>query len=68
MAQEDGEFLALWYWPTTPRGLRDGRDVMRNHYANSLVQTWEPNKTYKGKDWIPMDSVFTLWVHCAIKT
>ena len=64
MAREDGKFLALWYWPTTPEGLQDGLDVMRIRYANSLAQIWEPNRTYKGKDWVPMNSVFTSWVHC----
>ena len=65
MVQEDGEFLVLWNWPTAPRGLRDDLDVMRNYYSNSLAQTWEPNRTYKRKDCIPMDSEFILWVHCA---
>ena len=37
MAQEDGEFLALWYWPTALRGLQDGLDVMLNSYTNYLV-------------------------------
>jgi hypothetical protein len=43
VAREDGEFLALWYWPTKPKGLRDGLDAMQARYVNSLARTWEPD-------------------------
>jgi hypothetical protein len=61
VAREDGEFLALWYWPTKPKGLRDGPDAMRVRYVNSLVRTWEPDRMYKGRDWIAVTSVFVSW-------
>jgi hypothetical protein len=47
VAREDGEFLALWYWPTPPKGLRDGPDAMRTRYVNCLTRTWEPDRMYK---------------------
>jgi hypothetical protein len=47
VAREDGEFLALWYWQTKPKGLRDGLDAMRARYVNSLACTWEPDRMYK---------------------
>jgi hypothetical protein len=43
VAREDGEFLALWYWPTKPKGLRDGPDTMRARYMNCVARTWEPD-------------------------
>jgi hypothetical protein len=62
VAREDGEFLALWYWPTKPKGLRDGPDAMRARYVNSLARTWEPDRMYKGHDWIAVNSVFVSWM------
>jgi hypothetical protein len=62
VAREDGEFLALWYWPTKPKGLRDGSDAMRARYVNSLARTWEPDRMYKGQDWIAVNSVFVSWM------
>jgi hypothetical protein len=62
VAREDGEFLALWYWPTKPKGLRDGPDTMRARYVNSLAYIWEPDRMYKGQDWIAVNSVFVLWM------
>jgi hypothetical protein len=50
VAREDGEFLALWYWPTKPKRLRNGPDAMRARYVNSLARTWEPDRMYKGHD------------------
>jgi hypothetical protein len=47
VAREDGEFLALWYWSTKPKGLRDGLDTMRIGYVNCLACTWEPDQMYK---------------------
>jgi hypothetical protein len=45
----DREFLALWYWLTTPKDLQDGPDAMQlSYYVDCLTQTWEPNRTYKG--------------------
>jgi hypothetical protein len=58
VAREDGEFLALWYWPTSPKGLRDGPDAMRTRYVNCLARTWEPDRMYRGNDWIAVNSVF----------
>ena len=37
---------------------------MSNRYTNFVAQTWKPNRTYKGKDWILVDLEFTSWVHC----
>jgi hypothetical protein len=62
VAREDGEFLALWYWPTEPKGLRDGLDAMRARYVNSLARTWEPDRMYKRQDWIAVNFVFVLWM------
>ena len=62
MVREDGEFLALWYWPTKPKGLRDGLDAMQACYVNFLAHTWEPNRMYKGQDWIAMNSMFVSWM------
>jgi hypothetical protein len=62
VAREDGEFLALWYWPTKPKGLRDGSDAMQARYVNSLACTWEPDRMYKGQDWIAVNSVFVSWM------
>jgi hypothetical protein len=62
VAREDGEFLALWYWPTKPKGLRDGPDTMRARYMNCVARTWEPDRMYKGQDWIPVNSVFVSWM------
>jgi hypothetical protein len=62
VAREDGEFLALWYWPTKPKGLHDRLDAMRACYVNSLARTWEPDQMYKGQDWIAMNSVFVSWM------
>jgi hypothetical protein len=62
VAREDGEFLALWYWPTKPKGLRDGLDAMWARYVNSLARRWEPNRMYKGQDWIAVNSVFVSWM------
>jgi hypothetical protein len=39
VVRKDGEFLALWYWPTQPKGLRDGPNAMQTRYVNSLAQT-----------------------------
>jgi hypothetical protein len=39
VARKDREFLALWYWPTKPKGLHDGPDAMRARYVNSLART-----------------------------
>ncbi len=66
MARADGEFLALWYWPTAPKGLREGPSAMRARYANCLVRTWEPNRTYKGQDWIQVATVFTSWTQSTL--
>ena len=62
MAREDGEFLALWYWLTKPKGLCDGPDVMRACYVNSLAHTWEPDQMYKRQDWIVVNSMFISWM------
>jgi hypothetical protein len=62
VAREDGEFLALWYWPTKPKGLRDGLDAMWARYVNSLACTWESDRMYKGHDWISGNSVFVSWM------
>jgi hypothetical protein len=48
VAREDGEFLALWYWRTKPKGLRDGLDAMQAQYVTYLACTWEPDQMYKG--------------------
>jgi hypothetical protein len=63
VAREDGELLALWYWPTKPKGLRDGLDAMQARYVNSLARTWEPDRMYKGQDWIAVNSMFVSWMH-----
>jgi hypothetical protein len=60
---EDGEFLALWYWPTSPKGLRDGTNAMRTWYVNCLARTWKPDRLYRGNDWIAVNSVFVSWTH-----
>jgi hypothetical protein len=62
VAREDGEFLDLWYWPTKPKGIRDGLDTMRARYVNCVACTWEPDRTYKGQDWIPVNFVFVSWM------
>ena len=62
VAREDGQFLALWYWPTKPKGLRDGLDAMRARYVNSLAHTWKPNRMYKGQDWIAVHFLFVSWM------
>jgi hypothetical protein len=63
VAREDGEFLTLWYWPTTPKGLRIGPGAMRTRYVNCLTRTWEPDRMYKAQDWIPVSSMFVSWTH-----
>jgi hypothetical protein len=63
VAREDGGFLALWYWPTSPKGLRDGPNAMRTQYANCLARTWEPDRMYRRNDWIVVNSLFVSWTH-----
>jgi hypothetical protein len=63
VAREDGEFLALWYWPTSPKGLHDGPNAMKTRYVNCLARTWKPDRMYRGNDWIAVNSVFVSWTH-----
>jgi hypothetical protein len=48
VAREDGQFLALWYWRTKPKGLRDGLDAMQAQYVTYLACTWKLDQMYKG--------------------
>ena len=63
MAKVDGDFLALWYWPTSPKGLHDGPNAMKTWYVNCLARTWKPDRMYRGNDWIVVNSVFVSWTH-----
>ena len=36
---------------------------MHGRYANCLVQTLEHDRAYKERNWILVDSVYTLWIH-----
>ena len=61
VARSNGKFLALWYLPTASKGLREGPNTMRARYANCLIRSWVPDRSYKGEDWIEVATVFTSW-------
>jgi hypothetical protein len=63
VAREDGEFLVLWHWPNSPKGLCDGLDAMRTQYVNCLAQTWELDQMYKENNWIIVNYVFISWTY-----
>jgi hypothetical protein len=44
-------------------GQRDRPDAMRTRYVNCLAQTWEPNRMYRGKDWIGVNFMFVSWTY-----
>jgi hypothetical protein len=58
VAREDGNFLALWYWPKAPKGLHNGLDTMWTCYMNCLIRRWKLDQMYKGHDWIEVNFVF----------
>ena len=45
--REDRGFLALRYWPTTPKGLCNNLDAMLTHYVSCLIWTWKFYQIYK---------------------
>jgi hypothetical protein len=36
---------------------------MRTRYENCLARTWEPDRMYRGNDWIAVNSMFVSWTH-----
>jgi hypothetical protein len=60
VAREDGKFLALWYWPTKPKGLRNGSNAIRTRYVNSLATT---TSSYNYLHILTIIYIFFTWDH-----